>query len=57
VKDCPGCWTTAAAVAAEIGFDLAAAIKSEQFWIPESLYFVGEHEDRYNGNDSIFQES
>jgi hypothetical protein len=56
VRDCAPCWQTARAIAAEIGFDLDAQIKGDNFWIPAELFFACDHEEHFHGEDSIFDE-
>lgn len=40
---CAPCWKTAHELAKKIDFDLTAAIKFQQFWIPEDLISDCEH--------------
>jgi hypothetical protein len=53
---CAGCWEKVRKIAGELGFDLDAVIKFDQFWIPEALFFDCDHEERFHGNDGIFEE-
>jgi hypothetical protein len=57
IANCGPCWQDAKEIAEDLGFDLDAAMDSaEKFWVPAVLYLVCDHEPRYHGNDSIFQE-